>query len=97
MSKILPVEVQVVETAKTVLAGNQAHYNRKYSQPLVRGGMPTGKRSHKFFGVFCLHLTASELVDRINSELRFSGFDYEACVVRSPFHGYESITIRPTN
>jgi len=94
-SKILPVEVLVVATAKQALAAAPAGYCQKYSQVLVRNKVPTGKRSHKFYGVFSKTKTIDEIVSEINTAIHAVSEEYTAFVVYSPFYNVPSITIRP--
>lgn len=94
-SKILPVEAEIISIAKSVLSENNACYCRKYSQALVRNKVPTGKRSHKFFGVFSKTNSTFDLVCKIDQAIQAVSNEYYAYTVYSPFHNYPSITIRP--
>lgn len=52
MAEILPIETQICEIVKRILKINSLLYVRKYSNPQIRGGEKTGRRSHKFWAVF---------------------------------------------
>jgi hypothetical protein len=100
ISKILPIEVEAVATVKQVLADLNYDYVRKYCQILRRSGTPTGKRSHKFYGIYYNHrneatLTMKELVLEINSALYFAAPGYAAFITKSLWYNIESISIRP--
>jgi hypothetical protein len=93
--EILPIEVEIVNTAKEVMREMDVRYVRKYSHAQVRKGQPTGKRSHKFFGLITGAQTPEEVMAEMNAAIYFISPYYAAFMVYSPFHNYPSITIRP--
>jgi hypothetical protein len=91
MSNILPVEAEIVAIAKRVLEENGATYIRKFSQVLVSKGQPTGKRSHKFWGVRCANKSIAELAFEISKAIRHVTNEYDANAV----YTWPSISIAP--
>jgi hypothetical protein len=91
MSNILPVEAEIVAIAKRVLAENDAQYCRKFTQVLKKNGQPTGKRSHKFWGVRCPTKHISQLAYLIDEAIKTVTQEYEAEAV----YTWPSISIRP--
>lgn len=94
-SKILTVESEIVNIVKRILSENNACYCRKYTQVLVHNKVPTGKRSHKFYGVYSKLKSNFDIVCEINEAIRAVSDEYIAVKVFSPFNSVVSINIRP--
>lgn len=51
MSKSLPIEVEICNVVKEIMAKHGLKYIKKYCHNQIRDGVKTGKRNHKFWGI----------------------------------------------
>lgn len=98
-SVTLPVELQIMQAVKEIFKARNVHYVRKYSNALSSKGVPTGKRSHKFYGIyFGYHAedrSMRELTRALNVAIHQISPLYIAYEVISPITFALSYTVRP--